>query len=240
MADPTLATPVSRRTILKGMAGAAGLVSIPAIIAACSSSTASSAPSAAASAAAAERRRPERGRQRRRERRHRHGHIGQQLLRPRLRRAMEAVDGAFTAETGIAVKVNTVDHNTFQDQITQLPRSARRTRPTRGSPASGCSSSPTRASTSRSTTSGPRSRTTSATASQARRRQRRQGVLRPVLLLPVGRHLPQERLRRQGLHRPEDVGRVQGPLPRRCRPTASPRSRSATRTAGPRWARSTS
>ena len=44
MAEPTRVDSVSRRTILKGMAGAAGLVSIPAIIAACSSPAASTAP----------------------------------------------------------------------------------------------------------------------------------------------------------------------------------------------------
>ncbi len=45
MADPTRDA-VSRRTVLKGMAGAAGLVSVPAIIAACSTPAASGAPSA--------------------------------------------------------------------------------------------------------------------------------------------------------------------------------------------------
>ena len=70
--------------------------------------------------------------------------------------------------------------------------------------------------------------------------QRRQGLRHPGRLLPVGGLLPQERLRRQGLHSPDDLGRLQGPVPRRCRPTASSRSPSATRTAGPRWARSTS
>ena len=53
MAEPIRVDSVSRRTVLKGMAGAAGLVSIPAIIAACSSTTASSAPSAAAPSTAA-------------------------------------------------------------------------------------------------------------------------------------------------------------------------------------------
>ena len=72
MAEPTRVDAVSRRTVLKGIAGAAGLVSVPAIIAACSSPAASSAPSAAATprpraaasaasaAAAAERCRPAR------------------------------------------------------------------------------------------------------------------------------------------------------------------------------------
>ena len=46
-------------------------------------------------------------------------------------------------------------------------------------------------------------------------RQRRQAVLRPVVQLPVGRHLPQERLRREGLHRPQDARRVHRPRRRR-------------------------
>ena len=40
-------------------------------------------------------------------------------------------------------------------------------------------------------------------------RRRRQAVLHPDLPLPVGRLLPQERLRGQGLHDPDDVRRVQ-------------------------------
>ena len=49
MAEPTRVD-VSRRTVLKGIAGAAGLISIPAIIAACSST--------GSSAGAGQRRRP--------------------------------------------------------------------------------------------------------------------------------------------------------------------------------------
>ena len=41
-------------------------------------------------------------------------------------------------------------------------------------------------------------------------RARRQAVLRPVLLLPMGRSLPPEPVRREGLRDPGDVGRVQG------------------------------
>jgi len=114
MADPIRVDSVSRRTVLKGIAGAAGLVSIPAIIAACSSSTASTAPSTAASVAptvappastapsAA---------------------VGSVTFGSNYSnkdtdtKAMQAVVDAFTAKTTIAVKVNTVDHNTFQDQI---------------------------------------------------------------------------------------------------------------------------
>ena len=41
--------------------------------------------------------------------------------------------------------------------------------------------------------------------------RRRQAVLHPDLQLPVGRHLPQEPLRGEGLHRPHDLGRVHRP-----------------------------
>ena len=114
MAEPTRVDSVSRRTVLKGIAGAAGLVSIPAIIAACSSARhrprpaplPSAAPSAAASAAAV----PSTA-------------VGNVTFGSNYSnkdtdtKAMQAVVDAFTAKTGIAVKVNTVDHNTFQDQI---------------------------------------------------------------------------------------------------------------------------
>ena len=116
MAEPTRVDSVSRRTILKGMAGAAGLLSIPAIIAACSSSTASTAPSTAASAAApstAASVAPSAaasvaaGSLK----------IGSNHSDPGEKGAMEAINTAFKAATGITVEMNTVDHGTFQDQI---------------------------------------------------------------------------------------------------------------------------
>lgn len=112
MAEPTRGSSVSRRTVLKGMAGAAGLVSVPAIIAACSTpatSTGASAPPAASGAPA-----PtaagsiEAG----------SVHIGSNHSDPGEKKGMEAINAAFTAATGIQVVMNTVDHGTFQDQIT--------------------------------------------------------------------------------------------------------------------------
>ena len=116
MAEPTRVDSVTRRTVLKGIAGTAGLLSIPAIIAACSSSPASTAPStkpaasaaatvapppsAAASVAAGSLK------------------IGSNHSDPGEKGAMEAINAAFTAATGIKVEMNTVDHGTFQDQIT--------------------------------------------------------------------------------------------------------------------------
>jgi multiple sugar transport system substrate-binding protein len=114
MAEPTRVNTVSRRTVLKGLAGAAGLVSIPAIIAACSTPAASSAPSAAATTSAASAAPPSSA-----------GastavgslSVGSYNSDPAPKSGMEAIDAAFLASTGSSVTLNTVDHNTFQDQI---------------------------------------------------------------------------------------------------------------------------
>ncbi|MHB8458559.1 MAG: ABC transporter substrate-binding protein [Candidatus Limnocylindrales bacterium] len=106
---------VSRRTVLKGIAGVAGLASVPALLAACNSAAtpspaASSAPSAAAPSAAA----PSAA-----------GSaatgsvsVGSNHSDAGEAKGMAAINAAFTAATGIAVKMNTVDHGTFQNQIT--------------------------------------------------------------------------------------------------------------------------
>ena len=116
MVEPIRVSSVSRRNVLKGMAGGAGLISIPAILAACGGSKASTAPSAAApsaaapSAAAPSAAAPSAA-------------VGSVTFGSNYSnkdtdtKAMQAVVDAFTAKTGIPVKVNTVDHNTFQDQI---------------------------------------------------------------------------------------------------------------------------
>ena len=123
MTEPTGVDSVSRRTILKGMAGVAGLVSIPAILAACSnaassaapSTAASTAPSAAATSGASAPAASSSG----------SAATGNVTFGSNYSnldtdtKAMQAVVDAFTAKTGITVKVNTVDHNTFQDQISQ-------------------------------------------------------------------------------------------------------------------------
>jgi multiple sugar transport system substrate-binding protein len=114
MAEPIPGTSVSRRTVLKGMAGAAGLVSIPAIIAACSSPAASSAPTAAASSGASAPAATSSA-----------GastavgalSVGSYNSDPGPKKGMEDIDAAFNTATGITVALNTVDHNTFQDQI---------------------------------------------------------------------------------------------------------------------------
>src|SRR5512147_2017625 len=109
MAEPIRVDSVSRRTVLKGMAGAAGLISIPAIIAACSSSSATTAPSEAPSAAPSEAApsvapsvAP--------------GSItvGSNYSDAVPKKVFQDIIDTFTQQTGITVKVNTVDHGTFQ------------------------------------------------------------------------------------------------------------------------------
>ena len=116
MAEPTWVNTVSRRTVLKGMAGAAGLVTIPAIIAACSSSTGSAAPSAAAPSAAG----PSAAAPSGAAASVATGtiHMGSNHSDPGEKGAMEAINAAFKTATGIDPVLNTVDHNTFQDQLT--------------------------------------------------------------------------------------------------------------------------
>ena len=125
------------------MAGAAGLVSIPAIIAACSSTTTSSAPSAAAPSTAASACGERGGAECRGQRGDRHAFRG---LEPVRRRTEEGAPGrrrrVHGKETGITVKINTVDHTTFQDQLSNYLQGTPETS-SRGSPAIACGSSPT-------------------------------------------------------------------------------------------------
>jgi len=107
---------VTRRSILKGIAGVAGVASIPALIAACSSAatptpSASSAPSAAAPSAATPSAAAGSAATGTVSVGSNHSDAGEA-------KGMAAIDAAFTAATGIAVNLNTVDHNTFQNQIT--------------------------------------------------------------------------------------------------------------------------
>jgi len=93
--------PVSRRDVLKGgVYGLAGLTVAPAVIAACSS-TATPSPSAAPASQAAG------------------GNlkVGSNLSDAVPKKALQSLVDAFTQQTGIKVTVNTVDHSTFQDQL---------------------------------------------------------------------------------------------------------------------------
>jgi multiple sugar transport system substrate-binding protein len=113
MADPTaprspLESPLSRRTVLKGALGVAGLASVPALIAACGPGAAS--PTAAPGSQAPGSQPPASA-------------SGQVTFGSNYSnkdtdtKAMQAVVDAFTAKSGIGVKVNTVNHNDFQTQI---------------------------------------------------------------------------------------------------------------------------
>ena len=108
MAEPTRVDSVSRRTVLKGIAGAAGLVSIPAIIAACSSTSFDAARRPAAVRLPAAASTAQLG----------NLSVGSYNSDPAPKQGMADINTAFKTATGITVALNTVDHNTFQDQIT--------------------------------------------------------------------------------------------------------------------------
>jgi multiple sugar transport system substrate-binding protein len=101
---------LSRRQVLGGLAGVAGLATVPSLLAACttpggpspSGPTGSASPSVGGSAS------PSLG-----------GSLnfGSNYSDEVPKGAMQEMVDAFTAETGIQVAVNTVDHGTFQDQI---------------------------------------------------------------------------------------------------------------------------
>ena len=238
MAEPTRVNAVSRRTVLKGMAGAAGLVSVPAIIAACS--TLRHRPRARQLRPLPRRpaprplpRRPPRASPPARS-------YGQQPLRPR----REGRDGGDQRRLQGGDRHRPRPEHRRPRNVPgpdhQLPRRDARTRPIPGSPASASSSSPTRASMSRSTTSGRRSRATSPKAS-ARVVVGNDGKVYgiPVDYYPWAVFYRKDVFADKGYTVPTTWDEFIA-LCGRCRRTASPRSPSATRMAGPPWARSTS
>ena len=104
---------ITRRRVLGGMAGVAGLAAVPSLLAACGPSGATSgatggasqpagspggSPGPAASLAG-------------------EVTLGSNYSDAIPKAAMQAAADSFTANTGIPVKINTVDHGTFQDQI---------------------------------------------------------------------------------------------------------------------------
>jgi multiple sugar transport system substrate-binding protein len=119
MADPTaprspLESPLSRRTVLKGVVGVAGLASVPALIAACGGTGTSAAPATQAPASQGAASAPASA-----------GAGGGQVTvgdyhtdTQGEKDGIIAVHKAFTDATGIAVKDNIVDHSTFQNSIT--------------------------------------------------------------------------------------------------------------------------
>ncbi len=119
MAGPIETGSVSRRTVLKGLAGAAGLAAVPTILAACgtsgtsaapesaAASASAAAPSAAASAAASAAPSVAIGSLT----------LGSNYSDPVPKGVLASIVDTFQQQTGSTVKVNTVDHGTFQDQI---------------------------------------------------------------------------------------------------------------------------
>jgi multiple sugar transport system substrate-binding protein len=114
---------VTRRSILKGGVAVAALGGVSAFLAACGNSgattapttaptTAASAPPASAPAASAPAASGGSGQV---------GgtlHVGSNHSDPGEKTGMEQINAAFTAATGVQVVMNTVDHGTFQDQLT--------------------------------------------------------------------------------------------------------------------------
>jgi multiple sugar transport system substrate-binding protein len=114
MADLDGLPPVSRRQVLKGGAAVAALGGVSAFLAACNSSATPSpaAPTQAPgttipSASAPESAPPVSG----------NITVGSNYSDDVPKNAFQQMVDAFTAESGVTVKINTVDHGTFQDQI---------------------------------------------------------------------------------------------------------------------------
>jgi multiple sugar transport system substrate-binding protein len=94
---------ISRREVLKkGLIGAAGLTILPSVIAACTSATAT-----ATGGSSAAKMSPLTGTL----------HVGSNHSDPSELKGMQDINAAFAAATGLTPTLNTVDHNTFQDQI---------------------------------------------------------------------------------------------------------------------------
>jgi multiple sugar transport system substrate-binding protein len=104
---PGASEPPSRRSVLKGMAGVAGLAAVPSVLAACSSSGKKSSSSSAASSSGASGGASAGG----------SISFGSNYSDPSTKSAFAALTQAATSKTGVKVSVNTVDHNTFQNNI---------------------------------------------------------------------------------------------------------------------------
>jgi multiple sugar transport system substrate-binding protein len=110
MDESTRAGQVTRREVLKkGLIGAAGLTVLPAVIAACSSTSAT--PEASVGPSTAPTQEPSKGLSG-------ETSLGSNYSDEVPKKAMQDMADAFTAKTTVKVKINTVDHGTFQDQIT--------------------------------------------------------------------------------------------------------------------------
>ncbi len=181
---------LSRRTALKGIAGAAGVAASGALLAACSSDDKSSGKTKDTGEATAP------------------ITFGSNYSDDATKAAFAALCTSATGSTKVPITVNTTDHNTFQNNISNYLQ---------GTPDSLAT-----------WFAGYRLQFFAAQGLlapiddvwdkiggdlQRRRQEPLQGPRRPLLhgsavQLPVGRLLQQERLRREGLHGPDDVGRL--------------------------------
>jgi multiple sugar transport system substrate-binding protein len=98
MAD-AVSRAVTRRDVLKGVAGVAGLAALPALVAACGTA-ATAAPASGGGTLSGSL------------------HIGSNHSDPGEAKGMADIDAAFQTSSGVTPVLNTVDHGTFQDQIT--------------------------------------------------------------------------------------------------------------------------
>jgi multiple sugar transport system substrate-binding protein len=118
MADHDGIQSVTRRQVLKGGAAIAALGGVSAFLAACSSSAATAAPASAPAASAPAASAPAASTGASAPATGGSLHIGSNHSDPGEKKGMDAINAAFKAATGIDVVMNTVDHGTFQDQIT--------------------------------------------------------------------------------------------------------------------------
>jgi multiple sugar transport system substrate-binding protein len=129
---PGAETPLSRRSVLKGLAGAAGMAVVPgALLEACSSkkkstaapssaaapATTAAAPSASAPAAAPASSAPAAPASSAPAAAAGTISFGSNYSDPSVKTAFASLATAATAASGVTIKVNTVDHNTFQNNI---------------------------------------------------------------------------------------------------------------------------
>ena len=118
MADLDGLRSVTRRQVLKGGAAIAALGGVSAFLAACSSTGATAAPAAAPAASAPAASAPAASAPAASAAAGGSLHVGSNHSDPGEKAGMEAINAAFKTATGITSKMNTVDHGTFQDQIT--------------------------------------------------------------------------------------------------------------------------
>jgi len=110
---------ITRRRVLGGIAGVGGLAAASAVLAACSTSGSSSSPAASSGGGGASAAAPSTGGGASSPAASAGGEVtlGSNYSDPVPKKAMQAAADSFTQKTGITVKINTVDHGTFQNQI---------------------------------------------------------------------------------------------------------------------------